>query len=76
MNTEVTDDHSNNHGVNTNTNDKTNKQTNSYKKNDKTTVHGDSDDGNLITKHSADSSAVKKEVFFIIGDSMIKYVNG
>ena len=75
INTDVTDNHSNNHGVNTITNEKTNKQTTSYKKNDKTTVHKDSDDGNLIKRQSANSSTVKKEVF-IIGDSMIKYVNG
>ena len=45
------------------------------KKNDKTAVHKDSDDSNLIKRQSANSSTVKKEVF-IIGDSMIKYVNG
>ena len=75
INTDVTDNHSNNRGVNTITNEKTNKQTVSYKKNDKTTVHKDSDDSNLIKRQSANSSTVKKEVF-IIGDSMIKYVNG
>ena len=75
INTNVTDNQPNNHGVNTITNEKTNKQTTSYKKNDKTTVHRDNDDGNLITRQSANSSAVKKEVY-IIGDSMIKYVNG
>ena len=75
INIDVTDNHSNNHGVNTITNEKTNKQTTSYKKNNKTTVHKDSDDGNLIKRQSANSSTVKKEVF-IIGDSMIKYVNG
>ena len=75
INTDVTDNHSNNHGVNTITNEKTNKQTTSYKNNNKTTVHKDSDDGNLIKRQSANSSTVKKEVF-IIGDSMIKYVNG
>ena len=73
INTDVTDNHSNNHGVNTTTNEKTDNQTTSYKKN-KTTVHRDSD-GNLIKRQSANSSTVKKEVF-IIGDSMIKYVNG
>ena len=58
------------------TNEKTSKQTTSYKKNDKTTVHKDNDDSNLIKLQSANnSSTVKKEVF-IIGDSMIKYVNG
>ena len=75
INTDVTDNHSNNHGVNTITNRKTNKQTTSYKKNDKTTVHKDSEDSNLIKRQSANSSTVEKEVF-IIGDSMIKYVNG
>ena len=74
INTDVTDNHSNNHGVNTVTNEKTNKQTTCYEKNDKTTVHKDTDDSNLI-KQSANSSTVKKEVF-IIGDSMIKHVNG
>ena len=44
INTDVTDNHSNNHGVNTITNEKTNKQNTSYKKNDKTAVHKDSDD--------------------------------
>ena len=53
----------------------TNKQTTSYKKNDKTTVNKDSDDSNLIKRQSTNSSMVKKEVS-IIGDSMIKYVNG
>ena len=75
INTDVTDNNSNNHGVNTITNEKTNKQTTSYKKNDKTTVHNYDNDSNLIKLQSANSSAVKKEVF-IIGDSMIKYVNG
>ena len=75
INTDVTDNHSNNHGVNTITNEKTNKQTTSYKNNNKMTVHKDSDDGNLIKRQSANSSTLKKEVF-IIGDSMIKYVNG
>ena len=42
INTDVTDSHSNNHGVNTITNDKTNIQTTSYKKNDETTVYRDS----------------------------------
>ena len=72
---DVTDNHSNNHGVNTITNEKTNKQTTSYKKSDKTTVHRGNADGNSITRQLANSSAVKKEVY-IIGDSMIKYVNG
>ena len=75
INTDVSDNHSNNHGVNTITNKKNNKQTTSYKKNDKTTVHKDSNDSNLIKRQSANSSTVKKEVF-IIGDSMIKFVNG
>ena len=48
INTDVTDHHSNNHGVNTITNEKANKQTTSYKKNDKTIVHKDNDDSNLI----------------------------
>ena len=68
INTNVTDNHSNNHGVNTITNEKTNKQNASYKKNDKTTVHKDNDDSNLIKRQSANTSAVKREVF-IIGDS-------
>ena len=75
ISTDVTDNHSNNHGVNTFTNEKTNKQTTFYKKNNKTTVHKDSDDGNLIKRQSTNSSTVKKEVS-VIGDSMIKYVNG
>ena len=75
INTDIADNHPNNHGVNTITNEKTNKQTTSYKKNDKTTVNKDSDDSNLIKRQSANSSMVKKEVS-IIGDSMIKYVNG
>ena len=70
INTDVTDNHSN-----TMTNEKTNKQTHSYKKYDKTTVHKDSDDSNMIKRQSANSSTVKREVF-IVGDSMIKYVNG
>ena len=57
------------------TNEKTSKQTTSYKKNDKTTVHNDNGDSNLIKRQSTNSSAVMREVF-IIGDSMIKYVNG
>ena len=65
INTDVTDNHSNNHGVNTITNEKTNKQTTSYKNNDEKTVHKDSDDSNLIKRHSANSSTVKKEVFII-----------
>ena len=44
-------------------------------KNNNTTVHRDNDDSNLIKRQSANSLAVKKEVF-VIGDSMIKYVNG
>ena len=75
INSNVTDNHPNNHGRNSNTNGKTNIQTTSYKKNDKRTVHRDNDDSNLIKQQSANSSTVKKEVF-IIGDSMIKYVNG
>ena len=75
INTDVTDNHSNNHGVNTITNEMTNKQTTSYKKNDKTPAHKDNDDSNLIKRQSANSLAVKKEVF-IIGDLIIKYVNG
>ena len=75
INTDVTDNHSNNHGFNTITNEKTNKQNTSYKNNNKTTVHKDSDDGNLIKRQSGNSSMVKKEIF-IIGDSIIKYVNG
>ena len=74
-NTDKIDNHSNNHGVNTITNKKTNNQTTYCKKNDKTTVYRDNDDSNLIERQSANSSVVKKEVF-IIGDSMIKYVNG
>ena len=75
INTDVTDNHSNNHGVNTNTKDKTNIQTISYTQNDKTPVHRDNDDSNLIKRQSTNSSKVRKEVF-IIGHSMIKYVNG
>ena len=45
------------------TNEKTSKQTTSYKKNDKTTLHRDNDDGNLITPQLVNSSAVKKEVY-------------
>ena len=75
INSNVTDNHPNNHGRNSNTNGKTNIQTTSYKKNDKRTVHRDNDDSNFIKQQSANSSTVKKEVF-IIGDSMIKYVNG
>ena len=52
INTDVTDNHSNNHGVKTITNKKTNKQTTSYKKNNKTTVHKDNDDSNLNKRHS------------------------
>ena len=75
INSNVIDNHSNNHGRNSNTNGKTNIQTTSYKKNDKRTVHRDNDDSNLIKRQSTNSSTVKKEVF-IIGESMIKYVNG
>ena len=75
INTDVTDNHSNNHGVDSNTNEKSNIKTTSYKKNDKTTVHRDNDDSNLIKQQSANRSMVKKEVF-IIGDLIIKYVNG
>ena len=75
INTDVTDNQPNNHGVNTITNEKTNKQTISYKRNEKTTIHKDNDDSNLIKRQSTNSSAIKKEVF-IIGDSIIKYVNG
>ena len=74
INIDVTDNHFNNHEINTNTNGKTNIQT-TYRKNNKTTVHRDNDDSNLIKQQSTDSSAVKKDVF-IKGDSMIKYVNG
>ena len=63
INTGVTDNHSNNHGVDTITNEKSNKQTTTYEKNNKTTVHKDSDDGNLIKRQSANSTTVKKEVF-------------
>ena len=48
VNTDVTDNHSNNHGAHTITNENTNKQTTFYKKNDKTTVHKDSNESNLI----------------------------
>ena len=75
INTAVTDNHHSNHEVNTITNEKTSKQATSHKKNDKTTVHKDNDDSNLIKRQSTKSSVVKKEVL-IIGDSMIKYVNG
>ena len=50
-------------------------QTSSCRNSNKVTVYRDNDDINLIKWQSANSSAVKKEVF-IIGDSMIKYVNG
>ena len=46
MNTDVTDNHFNNHGVITN--EITNMQTTSYKNKDKTTVHRDNNDSNLI----------------------------
>ena len=59
-NIDVTDNHSNNHGVNSNTNGKTNIQYTSNKKNDKTTVHRDNDDSNLIKRQSANVSTVKK----------------
>ena len=49
-------------------------QTTSHKKK-LTTTHRDNYDSNLIKRQSANSSTVKKEVF-IIGDSIIKYVNG
>ena len=42
--------------------------------NDKTTTHRDNNDSNLRKRQSANSSTMKKEVF-IIGDSMIIYVN-
>ena len=74
ISTDATDNHSNNHIVNA-INKKTNKQTTSQKKNDKKTVHKDSDDSNLIKRQSANSSTVKKKVF-VVGDSVIKYVNG
>ena len=57
INTDVTDNHSNNHRVNTITNEKTNKQSTSYKKNDKT-VRSDNDDSDLIKCQSANSSPV------------------
>ena len=60
---DVTDNHSNNHEVYTVTNEKTNKQTTCREKKDKTTVHRDNDDGNLITLQSA-----KKEVYIIDED--------
>ena len=58
INTDVTDNHSNNHGINTITNVKVNKRTPSYKKNDKTSVHKDSDDSDLIKRQSANSSVI------------------
>ena len=75
INTDVTDNYSNNHKVNTITNEKANKQTTSYKMINKTTVHKDSDNSNLIKRQSASSSTVKKEVF-VIDNWMIKYVIG
>ena len=75
INTDVTDNHSNNHGITSNTNDKTNIQTTFYKKNDKTTKHRDNDNSNLIKRQSASSSTLKKEVF-VIDNWMIKYVIG
>ena len=65
INNDVIDNHSISHGVKTNTNDKTNIQTTSYKKNGKATVHKYNDDSNLIKRQSANSSALKKEVFVI-----------
>ena len=46
------------------------------KKNDKTAVHKDSDDSNLIKRQSANSSTVKKEVFIIGGfdDQVCKWL--
>ena len=63
-NTDVTDNHSNNHGVDTITNEKNNQQTTSYKKNNKTATHRESDDINLIKQRSANSSMVKKNFFY------------
>ena len=74
INTDVTDNHSNNHGVNTITNKKINKQTTFYEKNNETIIHKDNDDSNLIKRQSTNRLAVKKDVF-ILGDSMIEYVN-
>ena len=74
INTDVTDNHSNNHGVNTITNKKINKQTTFYEKNNETIIHKDNDDSNLIKRQSTNRLAVKKDVF-IIGDSMSEYVN-
>ena len=74
INTDVTDTHSDNHGVNTITDEKTNKKTASYKKNDKAAPYRDDDDSNLIKRQSANNSTVKKGVF-IIDNSMNKYVN-
>ena len=59
INTDVTDNHSNNHGINTITNVKVNKPTTSYKKNDKTSAHKDNDDSDLIKRQSANSSVIK-----------------
>ena len=55
INTDVTDNNSNNHGVNTITNEKTSKQTTSYKNNDKIIVHRDNYDSNLIKGTSTDT---------------------
>ena len=55
INTDVTEKHSNNHGVNTITNEKTSKQTTSYKNNDKIIVHRDNYDSNLIKGTSTDT---------------------
>ena len=51
---------------------KTNRQTTTYKKNDRATSHRYNVDSNLIKRQPA---MVEKEVF-MIGNSMIKYVNG
>ena len=74
INTDVTDNHSNNHGVNTITNKKVNKQTTFNEKSNETIIHKDNDDSNLIKRQSTNRLAVKKDVF-ILGDSMIEYVN-
>ena len=55
INTDVTDNNSNNHGVNTITNEKTSKRTTSYKNNDKIIVHRDNYDSNLIKGTSTDT---------------------
>ena len=74
INTDVTDNHSNDHRDNTIANEKTNQQTTSCKKNNKTTTHRGHYDSNMIKRQSANNSTVKKEDF-IKGDSMIKCVN-